>query len=259
MKKPTIGIQLFTLRNHIQNAEDFDKTLDRLSKLGVKDVQISAIGDFPAEVQGEILRKYGMNVCVTHKPIYRMIDDLDTMIEEHKAIGCDAMGIGAPPEDFRGSAENVREFIAHTKKIGEKLKENGMTFNYHNHHFEFTKLGDMNCTMMDLLMEETDPETFKFILDVAWVHYADRNPAELLRQLKGRIKVIHFKDYIIEENRERKFVSLGRGVVNLKECYDIACELEIPYIMYEQDCDWTDDDAFKSVEESWEYLKSLQK
>lgn len=259
MTKPIIGIQLYTLRDHIKTAEDFDKTLNRLSKLGVTDVQISGIGDFPANEQGEILRKYNMSCCVTHKQFDRMNEDLDTMIEEHKAINCDAMGIGSSPEEYRGSAERVREFIEKANTIGAKLKENGMTFNYHNHHFEFFKLGDMNCSMMDLLLEETDPETFNFIPDVAWIHYADHNPVDILRAMKGRVKVIHFKDYIIEENRERKFVSLGKGAVNLKECYDVACELDIPYIMYEQDCDWTDDDAFKSVEESWEFLKSLQK
>ncbi len=258
MTKPIVGIQLYTLRDHIKTAEDFDKTLDRLSKLGVTDVQISGIGDFPAEEQGEILKKYNMNCCVTHKQFDRMKEDLDTMIEEHKAINCDAMGIGSAPEESRGSAKRVREFIEETKEIGAKLKENGMTFNYHNHHFEFFKLGDMNCSMMDLLLEETD-DSFNFIPDVAWIHYADHDPVEVLKKMKGKVKVIHFKDYIVEENRERKFVSLGKGVVNLKECYDIACELDIPYIMYEQDCDWTDDDAFKSVEESWEFLQSLQK
>lgn len=67
MKKPTTAIQLFTLRDHIQNAEDFDKTLARLEMMGVKDVEIASIGDIPAETQKEILDKHGMKVCLTHK------------------------------------------------------------------------------------------------------------------------------------------------------------------------------------------------
>jgi len=257
--KPIMGIQLYTLRDYIQTAEDFDKTLERLEKMGVKDVQISAIGDIPAETQAEILKKHGMSVCVTHKGLDRMLTDLDAMIDEHKTIGCDAMGIGAPPENCRGNRGNVRRFIEDTEKIGAKLKENGMTFNYHNHSFEFNRLDDMACSMMDLLLEETNPETFKFIPDLAWIHYAGADPLEILKKMKGRVKVIHFKDYIIDSNKERHFVSLGKGVVDLKACYELACELEMPYIVYEQDNDWTDGDPFKATEESWEYLQSLIK
>lgn len=259
MIKPVMGIQLYTLRDHIQNAEDFDKTLARLASLGVTDVQISAIGDFPAEDQGEVLRKNNMKCCVTHKQFDRMLTDLDAMIAEHKEIGCDAMGIGGAPSDSRGNSSRVREFIRNANEVGAHLKENGMTFNYHNHHFEFNKLDDMNCSMMDLLLGESDPELFHFIPDVAWIHYADRDPVEILKKMKGRVKVLHFKDYAIDNENYRHFVSLGKGIVDLRACYEAACELEIPYIMYEQDCDWTDGDPFRSVEESWEFMQEISK
>lgn len=259
MKKPVMGIQLYTLRDHIRTAEDFDKTLDRLKKLGVNDVQISAIGDIPAAVQSEILKKYDMNVCVTHKSFDRMKDEINTMIADHKTIGCDAMGIGSAPGDCRSYSGNVRRFIKEAQEVAEKLKANGMTFNYHNHAFEFHKLDDLNKNMMDLLIEETDPELFNFIPDVAWIHYGDHDPVEVLNRMKGRVKVLHFKDYIINEKCERHFVSLGKGIVDLKACYEAAKELEIPYIMYEQDIDWVDDDPFKAVEESWAYMQELLK
>lgn len=259
MKKPTMAIQLYTLRDHIKNAEDFDKTLARLSAMGVKDVQISAIGDFSAEEQKKIADKYGMNICITHKSFDWMKEDIEAVMAHHKTLGCDAIGIGSAPEEGRGNSGAVRSFINEAQEIGKKFKENGFTFNYHNHAFEFNKLGDYAHCMMDMLIEETDPELFYFIPDVAWIHYGGQDPVEVLKKLKGRVKVLHFKDYIIDENGYRKFVSLGKGVVNLKECYDIACELEIPYIAFEQDCDWVDDDPFKACEESWEFMQSLLK
>ena len=45
MTTPVMGIQLYTLRDHIQNKQDFDATLARLSDMGVDTVQISGIGD----------------------------------------------------------------------------------------------------------------------------------------------------------------------------------------------------------------------
>ena len=256
MLKPAVGIQLYTLRDFIQTAPDFDNTLTRLQSRGVKDVQISAIGDIPAETQRDILEKHGMKVCVTHKSLDRMQNDLPGLIEEHKIIGCNALGLGSAPERFRGTLENVRAFIEIADGIGKELKKHGMAFHYHNHDFEFRPLDD-GRTMMDVLLEETDPETFFFIPDVMWIHYAGADPAEVLRKMKGRVKVAHFKDYIRTETGEKRFVSLGEGVTPLKDCYTAACELEIPYLMYEQDTDWENGDAFLATEKSWAYLCRL--
>lgn len=257
MNHPVMGIQLYTLRDYIQTAQDFDATLARLERLGVTDVQISAIGNIPAETQKEILEKHGIKVCVTHKPFERMTDDLPALIEEHKIIGCDAIGLGAAPHQARESRAGALEFIRRATVIGETLKKHGMTFHYHNHDFEFLPLPE-GGTLMDLLLEETDPETFRFIPDVMWAHFAGQDPAALLRKMKGRVKVLHFKDYILNEAGERKFTSLGSGITNLTDCYEAAKELGIPYIMYEQDADWTGGDPFVSTEESWAYMKKLE-
>lgn len=257
MLKPVMGIQLYTLRDFCQTAQDFDSTLEKLADWGVKDVQISAIGDIPASQQKAALEKNGIKVCVTHKSFEKMTNDLDSLILEHKIIGCDALGLGSAPESSRGTTDRVRDFIRKTEKIGKELKKSGMTFNYHNHDFEFKPLEDSRKSMMDLLLEETDPQLFRFIPDVAWIHYAGKDPVEVLKKMKGRVKVLHFKDYIIDNSGNRKFVSLGKGKVDLKACYEAAAELDIPYIMYEQDCDWVDGDAFKATEESWAFMCEL--
>lgn len=258
MKKPVMGIQLYTLRDHIKTTEDFDKTLKRLKNMGVNDVQISGIGDVPPCEQKAVLDKYGMKVCITHKSFDLMLDSLNTLMADHKTIECDAIGIGSAPQESRGNKGNVMKFIEKATEIGSKMKEKGFTFNYHNHDFEFFRLSDHKNCMMDFLLEKTDPETFKFIPDVGWMHYAGQNPAEVLRKMAGRVKVIHFKDYIFDENGNRHFVPLGQGVVNLEECYKVACELEIPYIMYEHDNDWPENDPFLGCEISWKYMMELQ-
>lgn len=256
MNKPTLGIQLYTLRDFCQNAEDFDNILSYLSSLGVTDVQISAIGPIDPKIQKEILDKHNMKVCVTHKPLDRYINDTDALIEEHKIIDCYALGLGAAPSESRDTKEAVDAFLDKVKVFSEKLKANGMTFNYHNHDFEF-KVMDNGQTMIDYLIENTDPETFHFIPDVAWIHYAGADPVEYLKKMKGRVKVCHFKDYVLIDG-ERKFCTLGEGRVDLKACYEACKELGIPYIMYEQDIDWVDGDAKKATKLSWEYMQTLE-
>lgn len=256
MNKPVLGIQLYTLRDFCQNPEDFDETLKYLSSLGVKDVQISAIGPIEPHKQKEILDKNEMKVCVTHKPFDRFLNDTDALIEEHKTIDCYALGLGAASQEHRGTKEAVDLFLEAVNSFSGKLKENGMTFNYHNHDFEFQKL-DNGMTMIDYLIENTDPEFFHFIPDVAWIHYAGADPVEYLGKMKGRVKVCHFKDYVIVDG-ERKFCTLGEGRVDLKACYEACKSLGIPYIMYEQDIDWVDGDAKKATKLSWEFMQTLE-
>lgn len=256
MNNPKLGIQLFTLRDFCQNAEDFDATLAYLSEMGVKDVQISAIGPIEAEIQKEILNKHGMSVCVTHKPFDRFVNDTEKLIEEHKIIDCYALGLGAAGDEYRDTKENVDAFIEKINAFSPALKANGMTFNYHNHDFEFKAL-DNGMTMIDYLIENTDPEVFHFIPDVAWIHFAGADPVEYLRKMKGRVSVCHFKDYILVDG-VRKFCTLGEGRVDLKACYEACKELGIPYIMYEQDNDWIDGDAKKATKLSWEYMQTLE-
>ena len=258
MNKPTMGIQLYTLRDHIKTAEDFDATLARLEKMGVSLVQISAIGDIPAETQRDILEKHNMKVCITHKSFDRMENDLDALLAEHETIGVHDIGLGCASKEQRGNTANVTEFIRQTDDIARKMHDRGFAFHYHNHSFEFEKLEDADTTMMEMLFAETDPAIFNFIPDVAWIHFGGSDPVEILNRMKGRVKVIHFKDYILDENGERRFVPLGEGIVDLKACYDSACSLGIPYIVYEHDDNWPDNDPFKACEISWKYMLKLE-
>ncbi len=255
MNKPTLGIQLYTLRDFCQNAEDFDDILSYLEDMGVTDVQISAIGPIDPHIQKEILDKHNMKVCITHKPYERFLNDTEALIEEHKIIDCYALGLGGAPQEARETKSGLDEFIANVRNFSEKLKANGMTFNYHNHDFEFKKM-DNGETMIDYLIDNTDPDTFHFIPDVAWIHYAGADPVEYLKKMKGRVKVCHFKDYNIVDG-ERKFCTLGEGKVDLKSCYEACKELGIPYIMYEQDIDWVDGDAKMATKLSWEYMNRI--
>ena len=220
MSEIKVGVQLYTLRDYIKNYEDTDKTFAYLkNELDVHTVQISAIGDFPAEQQAELVKKYGFDVCVTHKPFERMENDLDRLIDEHKMIGCDCIGLGSMPEQFRGDVAAVRDFVKKVNEIGKKMRARGCTFGYHNHAFEFSRLED-GRTIFDVLLEETDPETFTFIPDTYWIHMGGLNEAEFLKKLKGRVKVCHFKDWaVMHSDNSGSITELGCGNLDLDACY----------------------------------------
>ncbi len=254
MLMPKIGIQLYTLRDYIKTYEDTEKTFAFVKSLGTNVIQISGIGPIEPEKVAFLVDKYGMDVCVTHKGFDRMQNDLDNLIEEHKMMHCDCLGIGGMPKDARGSAEALRAFIKEANEIGRKMKEKGVRFAYHNHAFEFEKI-DGDKSIMDILLEETDPEVFYFIPDVYWMQVGGVNPAEFLKKMKGRVKVAHFKDGIVEGDCPM-ITELGAGEVDLDACFKACMELDIPYIVYEQDNNF-DEDPLKSTEISYKCLEKL--
>lgn len=251
MKEPVTGVQLYTLREYIQTAAAFDQTLERLQSMGVRDVQISGIGrDVSARAQKESLERHGMRVCVTHQAYERILHDLPALIELHHTIGCDALGLGCAPKEVRETEATVRAFVKELESAARMLRENGIGFHYHNHDFEFRPLPGSDKTMMDVMLAAFDPSLLQLIPDVAWMCVAGVDPVAFLEQYAARIKVVHFKDYACCENGRPRFVSLGQGVVPLDACFEVCRRMEIPYIVYEQDDNWTNGDPFLATQES---------
>ena len=152
-----------------------------------------------------------------------------------------AQGIGLTRLMCSGVADNS---IAGYKKsaqvfqaAGKRLADAGLTFNYHNHDWEFADLGGV--TGMDILAQETDPAFVKFNMDVFWLHYAGLNPAEFIAKHADRAGYFHFKDgretKSLLGKRSPQFTELGRGDVDLKAAYEAAVKANAEWIVYEQD------------------------
>lgn len=246
-----LGVQLFTLRDKCKTAEDFDTTLNFLDSIGCNVIQISAIGDIHPEKVAEIVDKYKMDVCVTHKPYDRMKNDLDALIEEHNLIHCDNIGIGAMPGNVHESAEGVTGFIMKCNEIAEKMQKKGKSLNYHNHAFEF-EIYDGKRTFERLIDEVPG---LKFIPDTYWMQVGGVNPAEYMKKLKGRVDVCHFKDMRIV-NSQQQFAECGTGNLDLGACYRTCKEIGAKYIVIEQDLCY-DKDPYDSVKIGFEGLKRI--
>ena len=107
-----------------------------------------------------------------------------------------------------GSAEGWRAAVANFGRWAEQLKAAGLGFAYHNHDFEFDPLPDGDGdTMFDILVKETDPNLVNFEVDVYWAAHGGLDPAHLLRELQGRIPLIHLKDMAAGPERRAE---LGR-------------------------------------------------
>ena len=251
MSEIKLGVQLFTLRDQCKNAEDFEETLKFLDSIGCNVIQISGIGDIDPEIVAELVKKYNMEVCVTHKPYDRMKNDLDALAYEHDLINCKNIGIGCMPGSVHESYEGVTGFIMRCNEISANMKNLGKQLCYHNHALEF-EVYDGKRTFERLIEEAPD---LHFIPDTYWMQVGGVNPAEYLKKLKGRVEVCHFKDMRIVNN-EQRFAECGTGNLDLGACYRACKDIGVKYIVIEQDLCY-DKHPYESVRIGFEGLKRI--
>ena len=241
-----IGAQLYTVRGFTQNIEDFEETIKKVRDIGYKTVQISATGDIDPTEMRKICEKYGEEIICTHKSYDDYVNRIDEMIDFHKKLGCTIAGLG-----YLGTpAKTVSDFKPYIDKLNEitiKLKENGISFAYHNHQFEFEKL-DNGQTKMDYMIEHGN---FEFIVDVYWLAYSGINPAEYIQKLGSRATVIHYKDLAITDGNIT-ICEVGSGNLNWDAIIKASEEAGSKWAMVEQDT--CPGNPFDSFEISYKYL-----
>lgn len=235
----------------MQTIEDFDEGCKKVKEMGYQIVQVSGI-PLKAEDMKPILDKYQLKVVVTHRDYEDFCNNLDDVIAYNKILGCSICGIGYLPKLYRESQETISDFIGGMNKAADGLQKEGLYLGYHNHAFEFAKYDGKY--MMDRIIEETDPEKVKFIVDTYWVQFGGLNPEAFIRKLGRRAEAIHFKDLKVDKNNKVEMAEIGEGNLNWDGIIHACDEVGAEWALVEQDV--CQRDPFESLKMSYEYLKT---
>ena len=73
--------------------------------------------------------------------------------------------------------------------------------------------------------------------------------------MNGRLPMLHLKDYAVTADRKRVFAEIGSGNLNWTEIIAAADESGCTWYIVEQDGDWLDNDPFKSLKRSYQFIK----
>jgi sugar phosphate isomerase/epimerase len=152
----------------------------------------------------------------------------------------------APPEQHRDETA-VTSLAGSLNRWGDLCHQEGVTFSYHNHDFEFAPLG--GTTMWEVLVRETDPELVYFELDLYWVRYGGADPKPLLLDLGDRIPLVHLKDMTSDE--QRSDLPVGEGTMPWHRLLEAA---DAEWYIAEQD---NPRDALDDVRISFKYMREL--
>ena len=256
-----IACQMYTVREFTRTESDLARTLLRLRDIGYTAVQMSAIGamngDRPVVTAArarQLLDDAGISCIATHRPWDRLVNELQQEIEFHQALGCDFAAVGSIPAEYRSDGEDgYRRFGAEASSLARRLQGSGIAFGYHNHDFEFERARATGTSLLDALLEGTEPLMLE--LDVYWAQHAGCDPSSILVKNRGRVPVIHIKDKEVTAETGPVMAPIGEGNLDWAAILEAGGTAGVRWLAVEQDeCRR---DPFDCLTSSLRYLQNL--
>lgn len=241
-----IGVQLYTVRDLMK--QDFSGTLEKVAKIGYKEVEFAGYFDNKPEQVRKLLDGLGLTAPAVHVGIDLLRDKLDVTLETAKTIGhkyivCPWL---APADRTLGK---YQEHAALFNKVGEACQKAGLQFAYHNHDFEF-EVQDGKIPY-DLLLAETDPALVQMELDLFWIRKGGQDPLAYFEKHPGRFPLCHVKDMAEDE----KMVEVGAGKIDFAQIFSHSKHAGLQHYFVEHD---NPGDALQSITTSYQHLKKLK-
>ncbi len=273
MKLP-VAVQLYSVRDEME--KDFYGTIKAMKELGYDGVEFAGLfGEEPKKIKA-FCEEIGITPISAHVPYYDMLENPEEVLSDYAKIGCKYVAVPYLTEECRPGTDGFAATVEGIRKIGEAAKALGIQLLYHNHDFEFVKIGEEYA--LDVLYSSISADLLQTEIDTCWVNVAGVNPAEYIEKYSGRAPVVHLKDFkksgenlgklydligIDDENAEQEeedsfsFMPVGYGVQDMPAIL-AACEnAGAQWVVVEQDSPAKDDTPMNSVKLSREYLKTL--
>ncbi len=270
-----IGLQLYSIREDMER--DMEGTLVKVKEMGYDYVEFAGYYGRSADEVLELLNKYELKCASAHMPYEAFLEDGESNINFLKTIGAKYSAVPWMDIDKHAGSDKFDQTKEDFTKVGQMLKDAGITLLYHNHEFEFKKYEDKY--LLDWLYESIPQELLQTEIDTCWVNYAGVDPVDYIIKYSGRSPVVHLKDFVCnnknngpvyalidgdgktgkEPSREDNgfdFRPLGEGVQDIPAILKSAKEAGTTYIIVEQD-ESTNYPPLESARRSREYLITL--
>jgi sugar phosphate isomerase/epimerase len=249
MKREQVALQCYTLRDHCKTAADFAASMKKTRAIGYPAVQISGIGPIPPEQVRRICEGEGLAICATHEPGKTIVEEPRAVVDRLATLGCRHTAYPYPHVTF-ATEDDVKRLAAGLNQAGAVLKQANMTLSYHNHAIEFRRIGTK--TILEILYAETDPDLVQGEIDTYWVQTGGADPVDWCRRLRGRLPLLHMKDYAIDAENRPQMAPVGGGNLNFPSIVRAAEESGSEWFIVEQDSGF--DDAFVAITQSYRYV-----
>ncbi|MEM1058986.1 MAG: sugar phosphate isomerase/epimerase [Verrucomicrobiota bacterium] len=250
MKIDQVAAILYTLRDHCKTPADVAATLKKVREIGYQAVQVSGICPMPEADLNAMLADNGLTCCATHEPALEIVDDTPKVIERLQTLNCTHTAYPHPAGVDPAKEADWDELIAKLAKAGEAMAGAGITLCYHNHGTEFVQFGGQ--TILERIYERVPANFLQGEPDTYWIQYGGGNPVDWMRKLKGRLPLLHLKDYCFTPEGKPLFCEIGNGTLDFPAIIREAEAGGCRWFIVEQDV--CPGDPFDSLQTSFDYI-----
>ncbi len=256
--KGPVGLQLYSLREQFK--KDVPATLDEVKSWGIKYAELAGTYDLPADKFRSMLKERGIQPVGAHFGYERYRDDAESVAQEAKALGLKYAGCAWIPHQGDFDEKTCREAIAVFNKAGEVMAKHGLKFFYHVHGYEFQPYKD--GTLLDLLIQETNPKQVSYEMDIFWVVFPNQDPVKLFQKYGKRWELAHLKDMkkgtqtgtLTGGTDVRNDAALGAGQMDLPAILRAAKKAGVKWYFIEDESPWSE----QQIPQSLRYLETVK-
>jgi sugar phosphate isomerase/epimerase len=257
--KAPFGIQTYSFRNSFPKG--VPQTLDTIKSFGITELEANAPSGMSDEEFKKLCDARGLKIPSTGCGFDDLTKDPMKIVKQAKTLGATYVMCAWIPHATRGqfTLEEAKKAVADFNAGGKILKENGLTFCYHTHGFEFQKYED--GTLLDYIIKNTNPEYVSFEMDILWTYFGGGDPVAMLKKHGKRFKLIHVKDLkkgtpkdLTGGTDQNNDVILGTGEIDVAGVIREANKIGIKHFFIEDESK----SVTKQVPQSIAYLKSLK-
>ena len=265
-----IAVQVYSVRNEAKT--NLYATLKKIKAMGYDGVEFAGLyGHTPEEVK-TFCEDIGLVPISAHVPYLDMVKDPEGVLGIYAKIGCKYVAVPYLTPEYRPGTEAFPEVIKNIEMLGEVAKKLGIQLLYHNHDFEFARIGGKYA--LDMIYDEIPADKLQTELDTCWVNVGGEVPADYLRKYSGRAPVLHLKDFVGEKSENMyeligidskaparptdfELRPLGKGVQDFPAILDAAKEAGTKWVVVEQDNPSLDMTPLQSIKVAIDYLKTI--
>jgi sugar phosphate isomerase/epimerase len=242
----TVGIQLYSIKDLLE--KDLHGTLDKIAKMGYKEVESFSngkghyFGMMPNEFSG-MLKDKGLNLLGSHfisgtteqkAESWRqatLVSRFDELVEKAATTGQKHLTCAYLFPSLRTTPDDLKKTAELFNQAGEICHKAGLQFSFHNHAYEFEKVGD--SLIFDYLLDNTDPKLVQWEMDVYWVVAAKADPIAYFKKYTNRFTLGHIKD--MSKVDTKKNVVIGDGSIDYVSLLKEAKKAGMKHFIVEQD------------------------
>ncbi len=238
-----IAVQVYSVRDHINDSETLLKALEEIKKIGYDGVEFAGYFGADADAIKAKLDEVGLVAVGGHIGLDDFKEDkLAETIEFQNTLGVKAIGVGGAPHSTMEEAVNTGDVLGNAQKYA--MEKYGMKVYYHNHCEEFKPLENGQLPI-DVIGDRCSLE-----IDTYWSFHAGEDNYKLITEKKDNIVHLHVKDGI-----DGKPKALGEGNCDIPAVVKAAKDIGMEWLIVENDDPVPT--GFEDIARSIKYLKSI--